>query len=130
MKPSGVIGRQAILKVLSWFLVIALVCVISPEVRVVLLAIDSIGLDIFLLFLAFQGHEYVLAVARAVILPIGRGLCTLEPYPLAWPTRSFLREYPLWGAFATVQFIVIAGLIALIAAAFTSPLGEAFQLLF
>jgi len=129
MKLSVAINRELILKTLSLMLVMALVCVINPEVRVVLLAIDSIGLDLFLLFLAFQGHEYRLLVARVVTLPIGRRLFAIAPYPMVWPTRGLFRDYPLWGAFATVQFMAIAGTIGIIASAFTSSAGEALHVL-
>jgi hypothetical protein len=126
-------GRDVTAAVFGLFVLVALMVALDPEIRVLLLLLDAIGVDIFLLLLAFQGREYLQLLNAAVIVPTAQRLSMWGPYPMPLPTRWLLTQHPFWGAYATAQLIAIAALIALavvgmvsaVSASVTWPAGKA-----
>jgi hypothetical protein len=96
-------GRAATTKALTIVVLVALVFALDPEVRALLLVVDMIGVDIFLMVLVFQGRE-ILDRLR----PLLRTLETWSRYPMPIPNRALIKQHPLWSLYATAQSIVLA----------------------
>jgi hypothetical protein len=109
-------GPSATIKVLALLIVIALVLVIDPEIRLLLLFVDAVGVDFFLLLLAIQGRELFSLLNGTVIFPAAHYLATLGPYPLPLPSRWFFAQHPFWAAYAVAQFVAVASVIACLVA--------------
>jgi hypothetical protein len=114
--PGVTDGRGTTIRVLALLVVIALVLVIDPEVRLLLLFVDAVGVDFFLLLLAIQGRELISLILGAAIMPLVHYLASLGPYPLPLPSRWFLTEHPFWAVYAVVQFVAVALVIACLVA--------------
>ncbi len=108
--------RGVTIKVLALLVVIALVLVIDPEIRLLLLFVDAIGVDFFLLLLAIQGRELFSLVNGTVIMPAAHYLAALGPYPLPLPSRWFFTHHPFWAAYAAAQFVAVASVVACLVA--------------
>jgi len=127
------LDRTTTVKVLGLLVLVALIITLDPEVRVLLLFIDSVGVDIYLLLLAFQGRAYFWLFYGTVMLPAARHLSDLGPYPLPLPSRWFFSQHPFWAAYATAQLMAVGSIIALLIAAIataatstvTWPVGKA-----
>lgn len=88
-------------------MVIALVLVIDPEVRLLLMFVDAVGVEFFLLLLAVQGRGLFMLFHGTVIMPSVHYLAALGPYPLPLPGRWFLTQHPFWAVYSVIQFIVV-----------------------
>jgi hypothetical protein len=106
-------GRQITAGVLGLLVLLALVIALDPEIRILLLLLDAIGVDVFLLLLTFQGREYLQWLGAAVIVPTAQRLSMWGPYPMPLPTRWLLTQHPFWSVYATAQLTAMAALIAL-----------------
>jgi hypothetical protein len=116
-------GRQVTAGVLGLLVLLALVIALDPEVRILLLLLDAIGVDVFLLLLTFQGREYLQWLGAAVIVPIAQRLSMWGPYPMPLPTRWLVTQHPFWSAYATAQLMALAALIALAAVGIVSAVS-------
>jgi hypothetical protein len=119
-----VTGRTATIRILTWLVFAALIFALDPEVRGILLIIDSVGVDIFLMLLAFQGREYLLLLTGAVALPVVRRLSMWGPYPIALPSRWLMRAHPFWGVYAMVRPAAVAILIVTVTFSLTWGAGK------
>jgi hypothetical protein len=109
-------GRGVTINVLALLVVIALVLVIDPEIRLLLLFVDAVGVDFFLLLLAIQGRELFSLLNGTVMMPAVHYLAALGPFPLPLPGRWFFTQHPFWAAYAVVQFVAVASVIACLVA--------------
>jgi len=116
-------GRQLTAGVLGLLVLLALVIALDPEVRLLLLLLDAIGVDVFLLLLTFQGREYLQWLSAAVIVPTAHRLSMWGPYPMPLPTRWLVTQHPFWSAYATAQLMALAALIALAVVGIVSALS-------
>ena len=117
-------SRTAAIRLLTLLVLAALVFALDPEIRVILLFIDSVGVDLFLMLLAFQGREYLLLLNGAVALPVVRRLSMWGPYPIALPSRWLMRTHPFWGVYATVQPLAVAIMIVTVTISLTCGAGK------
>ncbi len=62
-------GRRITAGVLGLLVLLVLLIALDPEVRILLLLLDAIGVDMFLLLLTLQGREYLQWLSAAVIVP-------------------------------------------------------------
>jgi hypothetical protein len=106
-------GRQATVGVLGLLVLLALVIALDPEIRILLLVLDAIGVDVFLLLLTIQGREYLQWLSATVIVPTAHRLSMWGPYPMPLPTRWLVTQHPFWSLYATAQLMAMAALIAL-----------------
>lgn len=88
-------------------MLLLLLFVAEPETRAILVAIDYIGADIFLILLFFQGREILVWSARAVWLPALRLLETWSWWPLPLPNWSLFKQHPGWSLLAVAQALVL-----------------------
>jgi hypothetical protein len=116
-------GRQVSAGVLGLLVLLALVIALDPEIRILLLLLDAIGVDVFLLLLTFQGREYLQWLSAAVIVPMAQRLSMWGPYPMPLPTRWLLTQHPFWSVYATAQLMAMAALIALAVVGIVSAVG-------
>jgi hypothetical protein len=104
-------GNVAIFVVL-----LLLLFVTEPETRAILVAIDYIGADIFLILLFFQGREIFVWSWRVVWQPALRLLETWSWWPLPLPNWALFKQHPGWSALAVAQasFVTVlwAGIVA------------------
>ena len=116
-------GRQVTAGVFGLLVLLALVIALDPEIRILLLLLDAIGVDVFLLLLTFQGREYLQWLSAAVIVPTAQRLSMWGPYPMPLPTRWLVTQHPFWSAYATAQLMAMAALIALAMVGIVSALS-------
>jgi hypothetical protein len=86
---------------------------LNPEARALLFLVDAIGVDIFLMFLLFQGMEILRRLRPLLRFPLLRILETWSRHPLPIPNRALIRQHPEWSLYATAQAIVLALMIFL-----------------
>ena len=96
-----------------------LLFVTEPETRAILVAIDYIGADIFLILLFFQGREIFVWSWRVVWQPALRLLEIWSWWPLPLPNRALFKQHPGWSLLAVAQTLVftLAGTLIIAAAA-------------
>jgi hypothetical protein len=107
-RPWSAAGRTATVRVLSLLVIVWLVTTLNPEVRVVLLAVDYIGVDLFLMLLFFQGQEILDWTFIAILAPALRRLEWWGRFPMPIPNSRLFRQHPLWSLYATVQPVAVA----------------------
>jgi hypothetical protein len=80
-------------RVVAFFLFLALLTVLNPEIRALLLFIDAVGVDVFLLLVLLQvqtGFASIHALAHS----LWRRMCRWGPLPFHWPTLTTFRRHP------------------------------------
>jgi hypothetical protein len=110
---------------MALLVMVALVLALDPEVRAILVFVDAIGIDIFLMLLFFQGQEILRWVLVAMCVPAVRSLERWSWYPMPIPNRALFKEHPLWSVYATAQPIALALLITVFIVALALPLRYA-----
>ena len=95
-------GNVAIFVVL-----LLLLFVTEPETRAILVAIDYIGADIFLILLFFQGREIFIWSWRVVWQPALRLLETWSWWPLPLPNWALFKQHPGWSLLAVAQTLLL-----------------------
>jgi len=95
-------GNVAIFVVL-----VLLLFVTEPETRAILVAIDYIGADIFLILLFFQGREIFIWSWRVVWQPALRLLETWSWWPLPLPNWALFKQHPGWSLLAVAQTLLL-----------------------
>jgi hypothetical protein len=110
----------------SWALclpvLVGLIVVLNPEVRLVLLLVDAIGVEILLMLLLFQGKEILRWVGTVRVPPMRwismarmsamRYLETRGSYPVPLPCGTSVKQYPLWSIYAIFQPIALGTLLS------------------
>jgi hypothetical protein len=81
-------------RVVAFFLFLALLTVLNPEVRIFLLFIDTIGIDVFLLLVLFQLQTGFVSI-HTWAESLWRRMCGWGPMPFHWPTLTTLRRHPV-----------------------------------
>jgi hypothetical protein len=74
--------------------VVALLVILEPEYRAVLIVIDAIGIDMFLTLLAIQFYVYALAARAAWLVLQSRFLVPVPTFPGTWPVKTQRRHNP------------------------------------
>jgi len=113
--------------VAAFVVVVLLLLTLEPELRALLMVIDWIGVDVFLLLLFFQGREMLVWSGSALWQPAMRFLEVWSWFPLPLPGASLLRKHPGWSLLAVAQAVVIlAGLfvVANVAASIPRAIAE------
>jgi hypothetical protein len=106
-------GRSATIRVMALLVLIWLVYTLNPEFRAILLVVDYLGVDLFLLLLFFQGQEILSWIVIAIFAPALRCLECGGRFPMPIPNRGLFKQHPLWSLYATVQPIAVALFIAI-----------------
>lgn len=75
-------------------ILIALFVVFNPELRILLMFVDFMGIDVLLVFLTFQFQDQLALAYRMVLLPALRYLCNWSPMPCLMPTPSIMKQQP------------------------------------
>jgi hypothetical protein len=89
--------------ILGGLVVLALFVAIEPEARIVLMFLDSVGVDLFVtLCVLYLRHNLVL-VAAILLIPILKWIYRWGPVPGFWPSRLVIRSSPIWAAYAVVM---------------------------
>ena len=101
-------GRAATIRTLTLLVIVALLFAMDPEVRAFLVFTDTVGVDIFLMLLLFQGKEILQWVSIAACVPALRFLETRSWYPMPIPSRALFKQHPLWSLYAAAQPIALA----------------------
>jgi hypothetical protein len=117
-------GRTAATGALTVLVLAALIIALDPEVRGILLLVDALGVDIFLMLLAFQGRECLLLLYGTLALPVARRLSAWGPYPTALPSRWLMRTHPFWGVYTTLQLVAVATLSVIVMSGVTWGVGN------
>lgn len=118
-------GRAATIRALALLVIVALVFALDPELRAILVFLDAVGIDIFLMMLFFQGQETQRWVFIAMCMPAVRSLERWSWYPMPIPNRALFKQHPLWSVYAAAQPIALALLITVSIVALTLPLRNA-----
>ncbi len=105
-------GRAATIRALALLVIVALLFALDPEIRAILVFVDAVGIDIFLMLLFFQGQETLRWVVIAMCVPAVRSLERWSWYPMPIPSRALFKQHPLWSIYAAAQPIALALLIA------------------
>ena len=105
-------GRPATTRALALLVMVVLLFALDPEVRAVLVFVDMIGVDIFLMLLLFQGREILQWVSIAMCMPAMRFLETWSWYPMPLPSGILFKQHPWWSLYATAQPVAIALLVS------------------
>lgn len=114
---SGVAsGRSATIRVLAVVVALALVLATDPEFRLLIMFVDAIGVDFFLLLLVVQGRALFTLLLGGVIIPLIQYMSSLGPYPLPPPSRWFLAQHPFWAVYAVAQLLAVASIVACLVA--------------
>jgi hypothetical protein len=80
--------------------VLALFVVIDPEARVLLVFLDSFGVDLFVALCGlFVRHNLELCVA-ILLIPILKGIYRWGPVPGFWPSGVVLKSSASWAGYA------------------------------
>ena len=103
-------SRSATVRALTLLVALWLLYTLNPEVRVFLLAVDFIGVDIFLMLLFFQSQGVLTCVniaTRAAVRALENwSLWRLFPMPI--PHTRQLKQHPLWSLYATARLFAVA----------------------
>jgi len=98
--------------------ILALLVVINPEARLMLMFIDSIGVDLFLtMCVLYLRHN--LAITSAIVgIPVLTTIYKFGLVPGFWPSRDVMRSMPAYAAYAVVWpiafLLLITGCITLV----------------
>jgi hypothetical protein len=105
-------GRAAAIRTLTLLVLVALIFALDAEVRALLVVVDALGIDIFLMLLFFQGRELLHWLTMATCIPAVRFLETRSWYPLPIPNRALFKHHPFWSFYAAAQPLAIALMIS------------------
>lgn len=99
-------------RVVIFFVPIALLVVINPETRLLLLFIDSVGIDVFLMLVLFQLRDSFTWAHRSLAPRLRRILLNWGPLPFNVPTSTLLRRHPILSVCSVLSPIVALGFFA------------------
>jgi hypothetical protein len=111
----------------GWRLAALLVLIVllfarDPELRALLIVVDYVGVDIFLMLLFFQGREILVWSGRALWQPTMRFLEVWSWFPLPLPSLSLLRQHPGWSLLAVAQAaVIVTGMLVVATVAVSIP---------
>jgi len=126
-KWNEIVSHRPGWRLAAFVVVVLLLLTLEPELRALLMVIDWIGVDVFLLLLFFQGREMLVWSGSALWQPAMRFLEVWSWFPLPLPGASLLRKHPGWSLLAVAQAVVIlAGLfvVANVAASIPRAIAE------
>jgi hypothetical protein len=123
-RTRGAAGREATGRALGIVVLVALIVALDPEVRAFLVFLDTIGVDLFVMLLLFQGREILQWLGVAMGLPAIRQLETRGWYPMPLPSCRLLKQHPWWSVYAAGRAVVMIILIALPTGALLRGLGD------
>jgi hypothetical protein len=92
---------------------LALVVVINPEARLLLMFIDSIGVELFVTLCVLHLRHHLMITAAVLLLPVLRAIYRYGPMPDFWPTRDVLRSAPRFAAYAVIYPIAFLVFVSL-----------------
>ncbi len=99
----------------SVLILVALLFALNPEARLFLMAVDSIGLDLFVAICALYLRHEVAFWLVLLGVPLLRTIYRLGPVPGFWPFRSVIgtnRGLALYAVLYPAVVIMLAGLCA------------------
>jgi hypothetical protein len=91
---------------------IALLVVINPEARLLLLFIDGVGIDVFLMLVLFQLRDIITWAHRTCVPTLRRMLLNWGPIPFSVPTPVLFRRHPVLSVCSVLSPVVPLGLFA------------------
>jgi hypothetical protein len=101
---------------------IALLVVINPEARILLLFIDAIGIDVFLMLVLFQLRDIITWAHRTGTPRLRHMLLNWGPIPFSVPTPALFRRHPvlsfssLWSPIVPLGFFAALSLLCYVVA--------------
>ncbi len=103
-------------------LAVALLFTFNPELRVLMLFVDSLGIELLAALCALQ-FRYGLEIFVAVMMiPILRCIYRWGPVPGFWPTRTVLTSSASWAGYAILYPAAAVCFAALLLLSLISPL--------
>jgi hypothetical protein len=91
---------------------VALLLVMNPEARILMMFVDSIGVDLFALLVALYGRHHVSLCVSILLVPTLKYIYRLGPVPGFWPSKSVIRS-GAWAGYAVLYPAAAASLAAL-----------------
>lgn len=101
---------------------LALLLVFDPEVRVVLMLVDYLGIDLVITVAALFLRQHLVITASLVLIPLLRLAYRYGPVPGFWPSRQVLRSGVVWPTYAVIYPLTFAVFGGLLIAGLVRPL--------
>ena len=99
-------SKEPLVLIAGGLVLLALFIAIEPETRVLLMFLDSVGVDLFVtVCVLYLRHNLVLLIA-ILLVPVLRGMYRLGPVPGFWPSRYVMRSSATWAGYAVVVPVV------------------------
>jgi hypothetical protein len=92
--------------ILGGLVVLALFVAVEPEARIVLMFLDSVGVDLFVTMCVLYLRHNLILVAAILLIPILKRAYRWGPVPGFWPSRLVIKSSPSWAGYAVVTPIV------------------------
>jgi hypothetical protein len=98
--PATSTSREKKSLLITILMIVALLTIINPETRILVLFVDAIGIDMFLLLMLLQ-LQTIAAVLRHDYMPgVMRSLHRWWPFRFHGLTREGFLQYLIWGPFS------------------------------
>jgi hypothetical protein len=81
---------------------LALFVAIEPETRILLMFLDSVGVDLFVTVCALYLRHNLVLVAAILLIPILKWSYRWGPVPGFWPSRLVMSSSATWAGYAVV----------------------------
>ena len=102
--------------------ILALLLVFDPEVRVLLVLVDYLGIDLVITVAALFLRQHLVITASLVLIPLLRLAYRYGPVPGFWPSRQVLRSGVVWPTYAVIYPLTFAVFGGLLIAGLVRPL--------
>ena len=99
-------SKSTLVLIAGGLVLLALFIAIEPETRVLLMFLDSVGVDLFVtVCILYLRHNLVLVIA-VLLVPVLKGMYRWGPVPGFWPSRYVMRSSATWAGYAIVVPVV------------------------
>ncbi|MDP9008509.1 MAG: hypothetical protein M3N91_07360 [Pseudomonadota bacterium] len=88
--------------ILGGLVVLALFVAVEPEGRILLMFLDSVGVDLFVTVCVLYLRHNLVLVAAILLIPILKWTYRWGPVPGFWPSRLVIRSSASWAGYAVV----------------------------
>jgi hypothetical protein len=103
-------------------LAVALLFTFNPELRVLLLFVDSLGIELLAALCALQFRYGLEVLVAMMLIPVLRSIYRWGPVPGFWPTRTVLTSSASWAGYAILYPAAAVCFAALLLLSLISPL--------
>jgi hypothetical protein len=103
-------------------ILLALFLVFDPEVRILLMLVDYLGIDLIVTVAALFLRQHLVITASLVLIPLVRLAYRFGPVPGFWPSRQVLKSGVIWPAYAVIHPLKFAAFSAMLIVCLVRPL--------